>query len=269
MGEDLWKDLDIPDFLKRDPSEIKTHDHNLDEYGRFKIVMPTGKSTKSFELPKTMDNVSRMLLRQYEEDRRDRVAQRLQPLKIRREKEREEKRKRKETIMATKMAEMVEEYNRLATEQGKPTVKRFENTAVAQKRIDALTKSAGKAADKSAGKAKAEPKTRASKAEKAEATTKTNGKAAKANGKDKVPARAVTKERGPRNTKLSRAEIVIKAKDCPYKDGSAGAKHFGALKGSKTVRDFVDKFPDKPQNARQWFQNFLSAGHVEVVLPTD
>lgn len=241
MAKDPWSDLGIPKYLKRKPP-INPVVVRHDSRGRPEIVMPKGDGQNCMLLPKNVEPEGLRLFREITEARKLKQSERLADfVAITRRKKEAERRIKKEAVMA-KVAEIVEEYNRLASESGLPLVKKFESLAVGQKRLEKLKNGGVKAP-----KAAKEPK--AAKAPKADKAPKAAAKAAK--------------EEKPQSRRVGGTIVLLTQKN-PKKEGSKGAEHFEACRGKPTVAEFVAKFPGAERNARVWLHNFVEEGSVKI-----
>ena len=255
MAKDPWSDLGIPKYLKRKPPlnpVVVRHDSR----GRPEIIMPKGDGQNCMLLPKNVEPEGLRLFREITEAKKLKQSERLADfVTITRRKKEAERRIKKEATMA-KVAEIIEEYNRLASESGLPLVKKFESLAVGQKRLEKL-KNGGVKAPKATKAPKASDKTA-----KATKAPKASDKTAKATKEPKASDKTAKEEKS--QSRRVGGTIVLLTPKNPKKEGSKGAAHFEACRGKPTVAEFVARFPGAERNARVWLHNFVEEGSVKI-----
>lgn len=78
-------------------------------------------------------------------------------------------------------------------------------------------------------------------------------------------------KREPKNVRARMADVVIRITvpegvTNPYREGSDAAKHFEAMKGGVTVREYLSKFTeDEQRTARQWLWNTTHRGYAKTL----
>lgn len=78
-------------------------------------------------------------------------------------------------------------------------------------------------------------------------------------------------KREPKNVRARMADVVIRITVPegvvnPYREGSDAAKHFDAMKGGITVREYLSKFSeDEQRTARQWLWNTTHRGYAKTL----
>jgi hypothetical protein len=235
--------LDIPDFLRREPTgrdPMRGYDPGT---SRPPVVMPRDGQA-NFLVPKSVEPAGLALMREIENRKTEQRDQRLSLLKAHSKRDREARAHIKQEIDMSKMKQIVEEYNALAAELGKKPVQKFENVVAGQRRLESI-----KLEKLRAIKAKAREITRAAKAPKA----------------PKAPKEANGEARTARKTKLGVLVIKVLSKDNPCREGSKGAEHLEMMRGGITLADYLAKFPeDKRNNARQWVSNHVESGFVQL-----
>lgn len=74
-------------------------------------------------------------------------------------------------------------------------------------------------------------------------------------------------KREPKNVRARMADVVIRitVDENPRRTGSEAHKHFEAMKGGITIRDYLAKFPEEERRvARQWLYNTIKDGYAKT-----